>query len=131
MSGPDSYARCMPTVFVLDRDRPVGMIKFHRKPSCRQLAKVSGRPEEKDVSLLGPTAIPCRTCYPDAPRPESAHRFCELCNTTRPAPCAHNGGVLVKMTRTRRGNRVGGRKGSTYVRRQYVWPEKAHLFTRY
>lgn len=108
----------MPTVYrTQSGDRRV---RFHRFPTCRRTrGSVLSPVELDDVEI----PVPCLECYPDAPRPISAHRYCPTCNVSSVRPCAHNGGVRVLMTRVRRTTRMTHEAGEPYVRFDYVWPE--------
>lgn len=105
--------------------------KFHRSPDCWQLKKRAnpGRSkapvQEVDLDDL-PQAVPCRSCYPDAPHPVTAHRYCYLCESAR--ACRHNGGVKITATRVHRRDTLWANKGDTYQASRYVWPEKAYLY---
>jgi hypothetical protein len=121
----------MPTVYRTPTN--AGRYRFHKTEDCRQLVKRprSGRRAQIEAIDLAEIdkAIPCRTCYPDSPALRSVHRYCPECNLDSARPCPHNGGVLFRMTRTHRRATLLSDSGETYVREQYVWPEKMHLFT--
>ncbi len=99
--------------------------KFHRSSYCHQVKKDS---ELIEISLeeIG-RRTPCRSCFRDAPNADVLHAYCPRCNSFR--PCAHNGGVLVPLTRTRRTRSPYMDQGETYIRYDYVWPESlsAHV----
>ncbi len=106
--------------------------KFHASPECTQLTKGpatgSSRPVEKiDLGDLYP-ARPCKLCYPDAPVPRSAHRYCYTCDPGRTRPCEHNGGVRVFMTRVHRKGSLYRDPGEVFIQERYVWPERASHF---
>jgi hypothetical protein len=115
--------RYMPTVYLASRN--LKRVKFHRGLDCNQLRGVE--PVAVDLAEL-PRPVPCRTCYPDAPRAVSAHRRCFICNPRSTRPCEHNGGVPVRMTRTRRKDSLVAEAGETYTRVDFVWPELARHY---
>lgn len=102
--------------------------RFHKNRECFQLTKSGSVAAEVNLDEIG-RAQPCRTCYPDAPRLASAHRWCRECNKQKIRPCQHNGGVLVPLTRTHRKTTINSDPGDTYIRFDYVWPEQVHLYT--
>lgn len=110
----------MPTVY-----RSETSTRFHRSRTCKQLKRpsIKGIIEQDLDDVRG---IPCRTCYPDAPKVSSIHRRCSTCGGDTNVPCAHNGGVLVRQEIPRRQTLMAG-PGETYVRYAWVWPEHAHL----
>ena len=106
--------------------------RFHASPECVQLTKApaTGRPQEIlkiEVDELA-VALPCRTCYPDAPVATSAHRYCRVCDSGKVRPCAHNGGVLVHMTRTHRKGSLYRDPGEVFTQARWVWPERANKY---
>ncbi len=106
--------------------------KFHRSEDCTQLTKrpAKGVPQEIrqiDIQDVG-DALPCLRCYPDAPRAKSLHKYCHTCDTGMIRPCAHNGGVKVLMTRTRRVQTLLQEPGEQYVQERWVWPERASRY---
>lgn len=119
----------MPTVWIRAVDRP----KFHRSPDCRQITKPPSKGEShpvRAVELAEMTehARPCKTCYPDAPRIKTAHRFCRICNVEKPSPCAHNGGVLVKQIATTKYVGLLRDPGDTFLRERWIWPDQAYAY---
>ena len=106
--------------------------RFHRSEDCEQLRKKpsTGRKQQVLTVELEDLArpIPCLRCYPDAPRPVAAHRYCYECDLGRVKPCAHNGGVPVFQTRVHRKETIYSEAGETYYQQRYVWPEQVRLY---
>lgn len=106
--------------------------RFHARPDCPQLTKGPASGSPQDVVQIDlderDRATPCLECYPEAPRPRSAHRYCYTCDPGRVKPCEHNGGVRVWMTRVRSYQTLFTEPGDEYYQERWVWPEKAHLY---
>jgi hypothetical protein len=121
--------RPMPMVYVIGETGPRSV--FHRDPECHHLTKPTrgerGVLREVDLDEVHDRR-PCRVCYPDAPRPTWFKRFCPECNTTRPAPCPHNGGVRVIMDHTFRKPTLYHEVGDVYSREKYVWPDRVRFY---
>lgn len=120
----------MPTVYRTKTNPARG--RFHKTDQCVHLTrKTTGVRQEViavDLKELS-RGIPCRTCYVDAPKIASAHRYCAECNKKTARPCPHNGGIPVVVTMTRKSTRtLFSEPGDTYTKHVYVWPEKLHLF---
>lgn len=84
----------MPTVWV--RSDPKRETRFHRDPDCQQLRKKPAQGEGRPLLAMDLDEVgvrPCRTCYPDAPKIQIWHRWCEICESKN--ACEHNGGVQV------------------------------------
>lgn len=106
--------------------------KFHSTRDCWQLTKTPHVGDHREVDEIDLEDIayplPCRTCYPDAPRLESVHRYCRVCDTGKVNPCEHNGGVKVMMTQQHRSQTITSEAGDTFTRWIHVWPERVHLY---
>jgi hypothetical protein len=106
---------------------------FHKDLDCRQLTKRPSNGEKREPVEVELNELdrprPCRNCYPDAPVAVSIHRVCAICNTDAGVrPCAHNGGVPVYHERAYGRPGFNHDPGETFAKRQYVWPEHAHLY---
>lgn len=92
--------------------------RFHKDEDCVLFTTAVGHVEVDLEELEQPE--PCRLCYPTAPK---AARFlkrrCRECGQTKLHPCAHNGGVLV---------RVVGAHSLRDEQSRYVWPDQAHKY---
>ena len=85
--------------------------RFHETADCPLLLAGQNtweRPREiqqVDLETLPPCrSVPCRKCYPDAPKRLRVRKIlCLICGQRTPRPCEHNGGVV-------------GPRGT------YVWP---------
>jgi len=120
----------MPTVFVRESS---DYRKFHQTKTCAMLTKkpAKGEPRpllEVDLKDLK-FAVPCKYCYPDAPRAKSMHLRCQICYPQRPAPCKHNGGVPVIINVTVKKRTLYLEPGDVITKVRYVWPEKVHHYT--
>ncbi len=110
--------------------RPRG--HFHVSPECDRLR--AGQRRGKPGKVVGLTLDqldrrqPCRGCFPDAPRVKYFIPYCSTCDTTR--PCAHNGGVLVKVPVTYPNGYALIEPGETIYRHHYVRPDRAHMYER-
>lgn len=91
------------TVYTTGRSRVV-----HDSPACRGLVGKAVTVLEWDASRVASPKL-CAFCYPQF---QVASRRVRCCGSITRA-CAHNGGVLVKVS-----NRM-----------VYVWPEHAHRHT--
>lgn len=106
---------------------------FHAAETCRwislgQKARNSSAPTHAvQISSISGLS-PCRSCYPDAPRIKFTKRRCKECGSAR--PCAHNGGILVKIPVVWRKGSALIPKGAITYRKRYVWPDVAHLYER-
>jgi hypothetical protein len=109
-----TYSAWVPTVWKTSTGK-----RFHRSTECHQIKRVSQYVEITLDEIDG--ALPCRSCYHDAPISGSLHHYCVRCQSF--TPCEHNGGIRVPLTRTRRTRSPYMDQGETYTRFQYVWPE--------
>ncbi len=116
----------MPRVYV--KTSNVNRRRFHRVEDCGQLRKAPAMGRSREVVEIDledcPDAVPCLYCYPDAPRARSVHKYCYTCDPGFVRPCAHNGGVKVFMTRTRRKQTLFQEPGEVFMNERYVWPER-------
>ncbi len=124
MSGRGRHSGYM-LVYVADTNAT--RRKFHRSRDCRGLRRGEQTILEIDLNDRG-VELPCLMCFPDAPRADSAHRYCYQCDTGKIRPCAHNGGVKVFMTRTHRKGSIYRDKGEVFTQERYVWPEHASKY---
>lgn len=85
---------------------------FHSKPGCPALKRAY---ETQELDEVG-SREPCTLCYPAIPKLRVRHARCRRCGQQKPAPCPHNGGVMV-MAPTWYGKR-----------RLRVWPEVAYKY---
>lgn len=132
----------MTTVYITTI-RSAGNVKFHSNPDCLAL-RVNKTKIERSGNVVHPTELeelplslrkPCRRCYPDAPKILEVNRQrCTICKQRNPLPCAHNGGVKVRVHRV--GGMRSGPKGRYFDPERkvevdrYVWPENAPLYDR-
>jgi len=119
VSEPDNYPRP-------GKYQAVG-VRFHRKDcpflDLGRLKKTRRYSLKKLLADFPSLVSPCRRCFKDAPPIlKTAHEPCpENCqpSVTILRPCAHNGGVSVKVTR---------RDGVEFTR--WAWPENAWRFQK-
>ena len=110
--------------------RPRG--HFHTTPECDRLR--AGQRQGKPWPVVGLTPdqlgrrTPCKRCYPDAPRVKFFTPHCHQCGSAR--PCAHNGGVKVKVPMTYPNGYALLEPGETIYRTHYVRPDRAHFYER-
>jgi hypothetical protein len=115
-------------VIVYATGRPRG--HFHKTPECDRLR--AGQAGKKAGQVVGLTLdqldgrTPCKRCYSDVPRAKIFRPYCHLCDTAR--PCAHNGGVAVRVPVTYRNGYALIEPGETITRIAYVSPERAYLY---
>lgn len=100
---------------------------FHRE-TCHKLS-ISEKTNvvEADLSdLVG--YRPCYMCFPDTPRAKYFRQFCPECNSAKPYPCPHNGGVLITRYRTLNRKNAGG-SDKPYPVRYWVWPDAVQRYS--
>lgn len=127
------YGVAMVTVYYLARtpDHPWDVRKFHRTADCHELTKpraqgVAHELLEADLADLT-KVLPCRCCYPDAPRIKRARTRCMQCNTGSARACPHNGGVPVIIMVNRLKYTPYMKPGDQWTKTIYVWPDRVHL----
>jgi hypothetical protein len=106
---------------------------FHRDPDCWRIRTGQTGKNPRPIRQLTfaeliPRHAPCRTCYPDAPRTKVHTPYCHTCESVR--PCAHNGGVLVKIPRVWRYGAALLEPGQVTYARRYVWPHRAARYVQ-
>ena len=108
------------------------LTRFHRHAECYQLTKPPARGEPQELLAVDlrtvAKPVPCKSCYPDAPRPRVARRFCPKCNKHSARACAHNGGVPVVLTYETTYRSLLREPGDECSRVIYVWPDRARLY---
>lgn len=102
--------------------------RFHRTDSCwriraGQVGKAQYRVRKIGPREFTPRHTPCRSCFPDAPRVRVRTPYCYACESAK--PCAHNGGVMVKIPRVWRYGAALLEPGQVTYSRRYVWPHRA------
>lgn len=118
----------MPSVFVSAHGEHFHAVKDCQWITLGQKAQRSSAPVHAvPISSISGLS-PCKSCYPDTPRIKFFKRRCKECKSAR--PCAHNGGVLVKIPVVWRRGSALIPKGAITFRRKYVWPDVAHLYDR-
>ena len=120
----------MPTVYVTENEH--SNRRFHRDEDCRML-KFSWIKGIHPIDLNDlRVPLPCKICYPDAPRIKVRRQFCRICHPNemrkKVVPCQHNGGIPVIQTITWKRQSMLIEPGDTTVRTRYVWPDKLHHY---
>lgn len=117
----------MPTVYVTENEH--SNRRFHRDEDCRML-KFSWIKGIHPVDLNDlRVPLPCKICYPDAPRIKVRRQACPICTKgNKVMPCAHNGGIPVIQEITWKRQSMLIEPGDTTVRTRYVWPDKLHHY---
>ena len=104
---------------------------FHSEASCARIrmgqrSKHSSAPVHAVPISSIDGLSPCRSCYPDAPRIKFFKRRCKECGSAR--PCAHNGGVYVRVPAVYRRGSALMKPGTVIYRRRWVWPDVAWMY---